>query len=135
MKRILIIEDDFYIRDIYNTAFNKAGYEVNVAANGEIGVDLLRTRQYDIVLLDIMMPKMTGIDVLKTARQDAFPAKDVPIFLITNLGQNDLIQQAFDLGADGYFLKSQLSPQELVSQVDSLLADTKPASENTQQKH
>lgn len=121
MKKILIIEDDFYIRDIYNTAFTKAGFEVNLATDGKIGVDLLRTRQYDVVLLDIMMPNMTGIDVLKIVRQESFPGHEVPIFLITNLGQNDLIKQAFDLGADGYFLKSQLSPSDLVNQVKTFL--------------
>lgn len=121
MINVLIIEDDFFIRDLYQKAFQKAGYTVQVAVDGEQGIEALRNGVFDIVLLDVMMPKITGIEVLKTVRSESFPSHNVPIFLITNLGQNSIIEEAFKLGADGYFLKSQLTPDEIVAEIGTFL--------------
>lgn len=119
MIRILIIEDDFYIRELYRKSFERAGYQVDIAKDGEQGVSLLRKGGYAIALLDIMMPKLTGMDVLKIIRTDS--SIDVPIFLITNLGQNSIIEEAFKLGADGYFLKSQSTPKEIIAGIEDYL--------------
>jgi two-component system response regulator ResD len=119
MRKILIAEDDFFIRDIYSKVFSLSGYDVNVAVDGADALEKIKAQQYDMILLDIMMPRMTGIDVLKNVRALSTPAKSTPIFIITNLGQQNVIEQAFKLGMDGYILKSQVSPQQIVEEINN----------------
>jgi CheY-like chemotaxis protein len=119
MRKILIAEDDFFIRDIYSKVFSLSGYEVQVAVDGQDALDKIKAQPYDMVLLDIMMPRMTGIDVLKNVRTLETPAKSIPIFIITNLGQQNVIEEAFKLGMDGYILKSQVTPQQIVDEINN----------------
>ena len=119
MSKILIAEDDFFIRDIYSKVFSLSGYEVQVAVDGMDALEKIKAQPYDMVLLDIMMPRMTGIDVLKNVRSLEPPTKNIPIFIITNLGQQDVIEQAFKLGMDGYILKSQVTPQQIVDEINN----------------
>jgi DNA-binding response OmpR family regulator len=118
MYKVLLIEDDYYIRDLYKTVFTKAGYTVDTAEDGEVGIEKNNRDKYDALLLDIMMPKMNGIEVLKTVRGSG---NTIPIFLITNLGQESVIKEAFELGADGYFMKSQVTVDELVKEITAFL--------------
>ena len=119
MRKILIAEDDFFIRDIYSKVFSLSGYNVQVAVDGADALDKIKSEPYDMILLDIMMPRMTGIDVLKSVRALSTPAKSTPIFIITNLGQQNVIEEAFKLGMDGYILKSQVSPQQIVDEINN----------------
>jgi CheY-like chemotaxis protein len=119
MRKILIAEDDFFIRDIYSKVFSLSGYEVQVAVDGVDALEKIKAQPFDMVLLDIMMPRMTGIDVLKNVRTLDIPAKSVPIFIITNLGQQNVIEEAFKLGMDGYILKSQVTPQQIVDEINN----------------
>lgn len=119
MRKILIAEDDFFIRDIYSKVFSLSGYDVKVAVDGNDAFEKIKTEQFDMILLDIMMPRMTGIDVLKGVRALSTPAKSTPIFIITNLGQQNVIEEAFKLGMDGYILKSQVSPQQIVDEINN----------------
>lgn len=119
MRKILIAEDDFFIRDIYSKVFSLSGYEVQVAVDGVDALEKIKAQTFDMILLDIMMPRMTGIDVLKNVRALDTPAKSVPIFIITNLGQQNVIEEAFKLGMDGYILKSQVTPQQIVDEINS----------------
>lgn len=119
MRKILIAEDDFFIRDIYSKVFSLSGYDVQVAVDGMEALEKIKAQPYDMILLDIMMPRMTGIDVLKNVRTLEIPAKNTPIFIITNLGQQNVIEEAFKLGMDGYILKSQVSPQQIVDEINN----------------
>ncbi|MEK7570749.1 MAG: response regulator [Patescibacteria group bacterium] len=120
MKKILIAEDDFFIRDIYSKIFTLSEYDVITAVDGADALEKLQNQAFDIVLLDIMMPKMTGLDVLKALRQQLPPpAKDTPVFLITNLGQDEVIEEAFKMGMDGYIIKSQVNPQQVVDEINT----------------
>lgn len=119
MRKILIAEDDFFIRDIYSKVFSLSGYEVQVAVDGVDALEKIKAQPFDMVLLDIMMPRMTGIDVLKNVRSLDTPTKSIPIFIITNLGQQNVIEEAFKLGMDGYILKSQVTPQQIVDEINS----------------
>jgi len=119
MRKILIAEDDFFIRDIYSKVFSLSGYDVKVAIDGADAFEKIKAEQFDMILLDIMMPRMTGIDVLKNVRSLNIPAKSTPIFIITNLGQQNVIEEAFKLGMDGYILKSQVSPQQIVDEINN----------------
>jgi len=120
MRKILIAEDDFFIRDIYSKVFSLSGYDVQVAVDGMDALEKIKANNFELILLDIMMPRMTGIDVLKNVRTTLQPpVKDTPIFIITNLGQQDVIEEAFKLGMDGYILKSQVSPQQIVDEINN----------------
>jgi len=119
MRKILIAEDDFFIRDIYSEVFTLSGYEVHAAVDGADALEKLKNQQYDMVLLDIMMPKMTGIDVLKALRAFPVPVKETPVFIITNLGQQNIIEEAFKIGMDGYIIKSQVTPQQIVNEINT----------------
>jgi CheY-like chemotaxis protein len=119
MRKILIAEDDFFIRDIYSKVFSLSGYQVEVAVDGLDALEKIKAQPFEMILLDIMMPRMTGIDVLKNVRMLNTPAKSTPIFIITNLGQQNVIEEAFKLGMDGYILKSQVSPQQIVDEINN----------------
>lgn len=122
MKRILIVEDDYFIRDIYTRMFISAGFSIDSAADGDEGWTKAQAGGHDLILLDIMLPKMTGIDVLKKIRDPASSTKTLPVLLITNLGQEEIIKEAFAIGADGYLIKSQLKPQDVVAEVRTFFA-------------
>lgn len=128
MKKILIVEDDYFIRDIYTRVFIAAGYSIDSAEDGAEGWTKAQTGGYDLILLDIMMPKMTGIDVLRKVRGPTSPIKTLPVLLITNLGQEEIIKEAFTIGADGYLIKSQMKPQDVVEEVKTFFAQQEAAS-------
>lgn len=125
MKKIFIIEDDLYIRELYERAFKRAGYEVEIASDGKEAMEKTEKQTFDLILLDIMLPKVTGIDVLTSLRGPDSTSKDTPVFLITNLGHEDVIKQAFKIGAEGYLLKSKITPRILVKEIDSFFAKQK----------
>ena len=117
-RKILLIEDDVFVSDIYSRELKKGGYEIDVAADGLEGVEKARDNKYDLLLLDIMLPKKTGIDVLKEIRVPNFPAKDLPVYLLTNLGQGSIIKQAIEIGAQGYLLKARVLPSQVLQAVN-----------------
>ena len=123
MKKILIAEDDFYIRDIYSKIFSVSGYEVSISVDGQDCLTKIRAQSYDMILLDIMMPKVSGIDVLRQAKSTENPNKNTPIFIITNLVQQSVIEEASKLGMDGYIIKTQVTPKQIVDEVDTFLAN------------
>ncbi|KKS98155.1 MAG: Sensor protein [Candidatus Gottesmanbacteria bacterium GW2011_GWA2_43_14] len=120
MKTLLLVEDDFHIQEIYRMSFVKTGnYSVETASDGQEALVKLSSHVYDLILLDIMLPKVTGIDVLRAMRAPTSPTKNTPIILITNLGQEDIIKEAFKIGADGYLIKAQFTPMDVVREVDA----------------
>jgi CheY-like chemotaxis protein len=140
MKKLLIAEDDFFIRDIYSKVFALAGYTVEVAVDGEDTLNKIKSQSpYDMILLDIMMPKFTGLDVLKQLRGMNAPLKDTSVFILSNLGQQNIIEEAFKIGMDGYIIKSQMTPQQIVEEINTYfknktLALAQPASPLTPQQ-
>jgi len=122
MKRILIAEDDFYIRDIYARIFINAGYDTTTAFDGKDALDKIRINPiYDMLLLDILMPRMNGIDVLKAIRNLNPPKDQTPVYIISNLGQESIIEEAFQIGLDGYVIKAQVTPQRIVDEINLFL--------------
>ncbi len=121
MKKLLIAEDDFFIRDIYSKVFALAGYEVELAVDGEDALQKIKVHAipYEMILLDIMMPKVTGLDVLRQLRGMAPPLKDTSVFILSNLGQQNIIEEAFKIGMDGYIIKSQMTPQQIVDEINT----------------
>ncbi len=121
-KRILIIEDDQFISDMYARVLLKSGYEVDYALNGPEGIKKARTGKYNLVLLDIMMPGMTGIDVLKQLRgSDGHGLDSTKIVILTNLAQDKSSREALEAQADGYLIKADVVPSRLVKIVEELI--------------
>ncbi|HEX8932188.1 MAG TPA: response regulator [Patescibacteria group bacterium] len=125
MRKILIAEDDFFIRDIYNQLFSTGGYHVDVAIDGEDALQKIKgnPNPYDMILLDIMMPKVSGLDVLKQIRTMTAPVKDTAVFILTNLGQQNIIEEAFKIGMDGYIIKSQMTPPQILAEINTFLTN------------
>jgi len=115
-KRILIIEDDPKMSNVYNRAFNFAKFNVEIANNGKEGFEKVVTFHPDIILLDIMMPIMNGMDVLKKL-QESEKTKNIPVIMLTNIvsGTRDKAEEAVGLGAKAYIIKSDHDPKEVVS--------------------
>ncbi|HRY62299.1 MAG TPA: response regulator [Candidatus Paceibacterota bacterium] len=116
MAKILIIEDDPLMLRMYERVFKLNKYEVEMAFDGEDGIKKLRSAEIkpDIVLLDIMMPKMSGFDALKIIKADD-SIKDIPVIILTNLAGKDEAEKGLKLGAISYLVKSEHEPKEIIS--------------------
>ncbi len=116
MPRLLLVEDNQHIARIYSEKFGREGFEVTVAPDGERGLTLARSLLPDIMLLDLMLPKMSGFDVLKELRTDV-QASSIPVFVLSNRAWPDDVQQALALGARQFYSKGSTSMQEIVMQI------------------
>ena len=128
MPKVLIVEDDRYISKMYEFKLQLDGMEVQVAENGRIGVEKVKEFKPDIMLLDILMPELDGFEVLKIIKGDP-ETKDIPVLILSNLGQEDHIQKGMQLGAVGYIVKSQYTPAKVVEKIKSVLAGNVTAPE------
>lgn len=123
-KKILIIEDDEFLREFYQELFEGEGYLVDCAADGEAALKQLRENEYNLVLLDIMLPKKDGLQVLRDLKITPAKSGNLCIVVLTNLGQDAIIKQAFALGAAGYLIKSALSPDQVLTEIKTYLQKT-----------
>ena len=116
-KKILLVEDDKLIAELYQRSLSQAGFWVEMASDGEEGILKAGQQRYDLILLDIMLPKKTGIEVLEALKSGNLLSKGSPVMVLSNLGQDDIISQCLSLGAVGYLVKSQNLPDEIVDKV------------------
>lgn len=124
MAKIAIIEDDALLAEMYTQKFKKDGYEVARAKDGEEGLKLIKQEKPNLILLDIMMPKMNGLQVLQAVKADPDEQiKNIPVILLTNLarGMQD-VNKGLELGAVAYLIKSQVKPADVVAKVKEILA-------------
>ncbi|PIQ79952.1 MAG: response regulator [Parcubacteria group bacterium CG_4_9_14_0_2_um_filter_41_8] len=118
--KVLLVEDEEMLASMYNTKFTKEGLEVVVAVDGEDGVAKAQAGTFDIVLVDIIMPKLDGFAVLKQLRE--MPQyKDTPIIMLTNLGQEEDIEKGKKLGATDYMVKANFTPSQVLEKIKSLI--------------
>ncbi len=118
--KILLVEDEKMLSDMYVSKFTKEGMDIVTAADGEAGLEMAKKQSPDIILLDIIFPKMDGFAVLKELRN--FPeTKLTPVILLTNLGQEEDVKKGNELGASDYIIKSDHTPAQVVSKVQALL--------------
>lgn len=120
-KKILCIEDEHFISELYVRALTKAGYDVTVEVDGQKGLSLAQTDDYDIILLDLMIPTITGIEVLRRLRnKEETPKLHAKVIITTNLEQREDIRADIENQADGYIVKAEITPHELVGFLDNL---------------
>ena len=121
MKKILIVEDDQFLREFYQELLQSEGYVIDAAADGEIALKKIQELEFDLILLDIMLPKKDGVQILRDLKVTPAKSAHCSIVVLTNLGQDAVIKQCFDLGATGYLIKSALSPDQVLTEIHSYL--------------
>jgi CheY-like chemotaxis protein len=131
LPTVLIVEDEAMIRELYFFTLTRAGYTVKTAGSSTEAFSTLREFKADIIFLDIMLPGMSGLDILKTLRSDAqYNSFDSRIVLITNLGQQNLAETAMQERADGYIIKADIVPKDLITVIESFRPGNAKAADN-----
>ena len=120
MKKVLIVEDDPSVIQMYSMKFKEGGHEVLQATTGVEGLDLARKEKPDLILLDIIIPQFDGFAVLEKLREDV-STKNIPVILLTNLSQDTDQKRGKELGAKEYLVKAHLTPSEVFKKVEKYI--------------
>lgn len=126
MPKILIVEDDQFISKMYTKKFQLAGYEVEVEYDGESGITKMESFLPDVVIMDVMMPKLNGIEALEKMKTNA-KIKHIPVLILTNLSGTEDAQTAVQKGAVEYLVKSDFTPAQIVEKINSIIGNSSAA--------
>lgn len=121
-KKILIVEDDTFIYKMYETKLHQLSYKSRIAENGEDALKIARDWKPDLILLDLIMPMLDGFEVLKKLKADV-DLKNIPVIILSNLGQRANIEKGLELGADDYIIKMKFTPTEVVKKIEECFAN------------
>lgn len=124
-KKILLVEDEDFIRELYVRQLTKEGFQIKSAVDGQTGLNLLKTETFDLLLLDIMLPGMNGLQLLREFKTQN-PNSPMITILLTNLGQEAVIKEGFELGAAAYLIKASYTPEQIVNEIKSALSGGQP---------
>ena len=120
--KILVIEDDRLFSDIYAAKFAEEGFQVLLSSDGEDGLRKLAAEKPDVVLLDIILPKVTGLEMLERVRAHADPAvRDVPVIVVTNLNQETYVEKMRAFGVKAYFVKANVLFSQVLKEIHAIL--------------
>ena len=122
MAKIAIIEDDQAISQMYRFKFEADGFEVETAENGKLGLELCKSMQPDIILLDLMMPEMNGDEMLAELRKTSW-GKDIKVVILTNKGEQEIPPAVKTLGVSAVILKADMTPRQVAELVQKKLKD------------
>jgi DNA-binding response OmpR family regulator len=122
MKKIMIIEDNKDIQEIYKHSFLKAGYDVIIEENGLDGITNVAEKLPDVILLDLMMPKVDGFEFLRLMKKNS-TLLSIPVIVCSNISDNDITTRVLDAGAAAIILKVDYSGKQLVEKVETILKD------------
>ena len=120
MKRILLIEDDPFLTDIYTTKFKKANLEVEVATDGEEALAKLKEKTPDLVVLDLVLPRIDGWEILSKIKANP-KLKNLKVVVLSNLGQKEEVEKGLKLGATKYLIKAHYTPSQVVEEIKRCL--------------
>jgi DNA-binding response OmpR family regulator len=118
--KILLVEDEKSLSEMYQTKLTKEGLEVFAVDNGENVAPIAAEKSVDLILLDIILPKVDGFAALKELKENA-KTKKIPVIMLTNLGQDEDIKKGKELGAEMYLVKSNLTPTQVVDKIKGIL--------------
>ncbi|MDE2001433.1 MAG: response regulator [Patescibacteria group bacterium] len=122
MAKILLVEDDQILAKLYQTKFQREGMEIQLAYDGEEGFEKMKSYHPDVVILDLIMPKVDGFSFLAKVQADAeLAGRKTPILVLSNLGQESDIKKAMDMGAKDFFIKADVSLSQMVEKVRKYL--------------
>ena len=116
MKKILFVEDEMALQKTFKDILNEEGYEMLSAFDGEIGLRLSKEKKPDLILLDLILPKIDGFEFLEKLKADP-ETKDIPVIILTNLERTEDIERALELGATTYLVKANYTLKEVVEKV------------------
>lgn len=120
MTKIAIIEDDPVISQMYRFKFEAANFEVQLANNGKRGVEMVKDFLPDLILLDLQMPEMNGVDALEIIRKNEW-GKNIPVIILTNMGEEESPKKLRALGIHSYIVKANLTPNQVLKRVKQAL--------------
>lgn len=120
MTKVLIIEDDPFVQRFYKRLFDASNHITDIAGSGEEGLEKAKMMLPDLILLDVMMPKMNGLEVLAKLKSDQL-LKGINVVMLTVLSDTKTVTEATRLGATGFLIKSEIDPKELTNKVDEYL--------------
>jgi DNA-binding response OmpR family regulator len=119
-KKVLIIEDDKFLRELLGKKLSSLSYNPILAIDGEEGLEKIKKEKPDVVLLDLMLPGMNGFEVLEKAKKDP-TISNIPVIILSNLGQSEDIEKGLRLGAKDFLVKAHFTPQEIVNKLQLVL--------------
>lgn len=119
--KVLVVEDDKFLRELINRKLQSENFETVLAIDGEIGLDLVEKERPDIVLLDLILPGINGFEVLAKIKENE-KLKEIPVLILSNLGQKDDIEKGMGLGAADYLVKAHFTPNEIIEKIHQTLA-------------
>ena len=123
-RKILIVEDDNFVAEVYLAKLTEMGYEAILAQNGEEGLVALKKDKIDMILLDILMPIMNGMEMLEEIKKNE-EWKNIPVILLTNVGEKESIQKVREMGVKNYLIKSHFTPAEVIEKIESVFKENK----------
>jgi DNA-binding response OmpR family regulator len=132
-KKILIIEDESYLSEMYKIKLESEGYQVAIADNGQDGIAQIENEKPDLVLLDLMMPRMNGFQVLEILKEKKL-LDDLKIYILSNLSQKEEVDKGVSLGAEGFLVKASLTPTQVADFIHELFAKKKVKNKTKIQK-
>lgn len=118
-KKILIVEDDNFVAEVYFAKLTEMGYEAILAQNGEEGLEAMKKNKIDLILLDILMPVMSGTEMLEEVKKND-EWKKIPVILLTNVGEKESIEKVRSFGVKNYLIKSHFTPAEVIEKIESV---------------
>lgn len=116
MKKILLIEDDPLMIEIYTKRFKESGFEVDVATNGEEGLNKIKEKKPDLLILDIVLPQIDGWEILRKIRED-LGLKDLKVVVLSNLSRDAEVKKSLEMGVVSYLIKAHHTPTEVVNEI------------------
>lgn len=119
-KKILFIEDESALQKTFGDVLKQEGYQMLSALDGEVGLRLVKTEKPDLILLDLILPKINGFEVLEKIKEDQ-ETKDIPVIVLTHLEEVEDVQKAIELGAKDYLVKANYSLKEVVEKIKKAL--------------
>jgi DNA-binding response OmpR family regulator len=118
--KILVVEDDKFLRELITQKLKREGHDVREAVDGEDGVRKIEEEKPDIILLDLILPGIDGFEVLAKIKENP-ERKDVPVIILSNLGQRDDVERGLKLGADDFLIKAHFTPGEIIEKIEAVL--------------
>lgn len=134
MPSVILVEDDSMIGDIYQKKFSSIGFEVTVVSSGKEFLDKIKEKKYDAALLDMVLPEMSGLDILREIKKKGKQNPTMKVFMFSNLGGKENYDKAIESGADGYISKTQYNPSELVNEIQRLLNENQEREKNNEKQ-
>jgi len=120
MKNILLVEDDPFLIDIYRTKLTESGFSVDLADDGEEVLKKLKEKNFDLMILDIVLPNLDGWEVMEKVKKDP-ETKDLKVIILSNLGQKEEVEKGMRLGADKYLIKAHYTPSQVVEELKEII--------------